>query len=207
MILIRVFYTLFKRQILKIYYLEQSKKKGFEGFQKVFVDSNGKQYYSPVNDFDLPIQRTRDLETKLMRMRAGLSDENLDQFLNAMEKALGEGKKPNLAMIGHLIIEMKKRKDLLLHPDLMFDIVALRYIREDEDPATVDLEIHKEKVDQFKKDSKAGLYDFFYNAGLTMYLPYLAKLESEWDEYWEESQMKIEAMNIHLSNYSTGLKS
>jgi hypothetical protein len=201
--MIRILYWLFKTQFLKLYFLDQSKRKGFEVMKKVFVDSNGKSYYTPVNDMDLPIQRTRDLETKLMRLRAGLSDENLDLFFTAMEKALGQGKKPDVAMIGHLIIEMRKRKELLLHPDLMFDIVALRYIREDEDPSIVDLEIHKQKVTQFIQDSKAGLYDFFYQSGLATYIPYLTKLESEWEEYWEESKMKIEAMNRHLKDYIT----
>jgi hypothetical protein len=204
--MIRLIYRLFKTQILKLYYLDQPKKKGFEGFEKAFVDSNGKDYLKPINDFDLPIQRVRDLETKLMRVRAGLSDENLDQFFDAMEKALGGGRKVDVAMIGHLIIEMRKRKELLLHPDLMFDIVALRYIREDEDPAIVDAEIHRQKVEQFKKDSREGLYDFFYKAGLSQYLPYLSKLENEWNEYWEESKNKIEAMNIHLKDYITESK-
>ncbi len=169
--------------------------------QPAFVDSNGKRYFVPVNDFDIPILRTKAIETAILALSRGLSQDELKKFIEAMKKAVGEGKKPDVAMIGHLIIEMEKREDLLLHPDLMFDLVSYRYIREDEDPAIIDKDIHAQKVEQFKKDSTEGLYDFFYAAGLAQYIPYLTKLEREWSEYWQQSTVKIQAMNKHLEAY------
>lgn len=195
----KLIYWLFKKQLLKIYYQEQSKKKGFENMKSSFVDSNGLKYYTPINDFDIPILRTKAIETCVLSIMRGLSESELSKFLYAMKKALGEGKKPDLAIIGFLIIEMEKREKMLLHPDLMFDLVSYRYIREDEDPAIIDNEIHEEKIAQFKKDSKEGLYDFFYGAGLSLYIPYLTKLEREWSEYWQQATVKIQAMNKLLS--------
>jgi hypothetical protein len=119
----------------------------------------------------------------------------------AMKKALGDGKKPNMAMIGHLIIEMDKREEMLLHPDSMFDLLAHRFVRSDEDPAIIDNKIHKEKIEQFRKDSMGGLYDFFYRMGLSAYMPYLTKLESEWSEYYRQSEIKITALNKQLNEY------
>jgi hypothetical protein len=202
----KLIYWLFKKQLLKIYYFEQSKKKGFQNMSQSFVDSNGKIHYTPINDFDTPILRTKAIETAVLAITRGLSNDEIKKFIAAMKKAIGEGKKPDVAMIGHLIIEMEKREDMLLHPDLMFDLVAYRYIREDEDPAVIDKEIHAQKVEQFKKDSREGLYDFFYAAGLTQYMPYLTKLEKEWIVYWEESTAKIKAMNKHLEHYITEAK-
>lgn len=202
----RLIYWLFKKQLLKIYYSEQSKKKGFQNMQPSFVDSNSKRYFVPINDFDIPILRTKAIETSILALSRGLSVDELKRFIEAMKKAVGEGKKPDVAMIGHLIIEMEKREDMLLHPDLMFDLVAYRYIREDEDPAIIDKEIHAQKVEQFKKDSTEGLYDFFYAAGLAQYIPYLTKLESEWNAYWQESTVKIKAMNKHLETYISAPK-
>ena len=120
-----------------------------------------------------------------------------------MEKALGGGKKPDIAMIGFLIKEMRLREEILLHPELMFDLVGVRYIREDEDPTVIDVDIHREKVEQFKKDSRDGLYDFFYGAGLPAYMPYLKKLENELNEYWKESETKVRVMNQYLQAYIT----
>lgn len=200
----RLIYKLFKPFFLKHYFLDQSKKSGFENMEKVFIDSNGKAHYSPINDFDMPHERTKALEKSLMRLKAGLSEEDEDLILDTMEKALNSGKKSELAVIGHCIIEMRKRKELILHPDILFDIAALRYIREDEDPSIIDSEKHKQKIEQFKKDSSGGLYDFFYKAGLSKYIPYLSKLESDWEEYMSLSKIKVEALQNHLKAYTIG---
>jgi hypothetical protein len=200
----KLLYKVFKRQFLKHYFLEQSSKKGFEKMVKRFVDSNGKIYYSPENDFDTPLERTKKIELCVQQLMAGLSESEQDKIDLAMEKALGEGKKPNIAMIGHLVIERKTRKAMVLHPDIMFDLAALKYIREDEDPSEISNTIHQEKIAQFKKDSVDGLYDFFYRASLAQYIPYLTKLESEWEGYWKESEIRIKALDKQLNDYIYG---
>lgn len=203
MIFIRLIYWLFEKQILKIYFNKQSKKKGFKNMINAFVDSNGVKYYTWENEFDIPVQRTKEIEKRLMRLKSGLSDDNLNQMLDALELALNKGVKPDLVKAGWIVKEMRNRQELLLHPDLLFDLVALRYVREDEQPHEVNEIIQREKVAQFEKDSKGGLYDFFYEMGMSGYLPYLEKLESDWNTYWEESKIRIQAMNNILQSYTT----
>jgi hypothetical protein len=200
----KLLYKIFKRQFLKYYFLGQSNKKGFEKMVKRFVDSNGKIYYSPENDFDTPVERIKAIEICVRQLSAGLSDNEMKKIREAMKKALNEGKKPDLARIGHLVIEMENREEMVLHPDIMFDLVANKYIREDEDPFIVDKKIHQEKIEQFKKDSVDGLYDFFYRASLAQYIPYLIKSEREWNEFYQESEAKVEAMNKQLNDYIYG---
>jgi hypothetical protein len=200
-ILSKLLYKLFKRQFLKYYFLEQSSKKGFEKMVKRFVDSEGRIYYSPENDFDTPLERIKAIEICVRQLSAGLSDSEMKKIREAMKKALNEGRKPDLARIGHLVIEMEKREEMVLHPEVMFDLVANKYIREDEDPFIIDKKIHQEKIEQFKKDSVDGLYDFFYRASLAQYIPYLTKLESEWSEYWKESEVKVKALNKQMNDY------
>jgi hypothetical protein len=197
----KLLYKLTKPFFLKYYFLDQSKKSGFEKMLKVFIDSNGKAYYTTQNDFDTPLERVRGIERCVREISAGLSGDEIKKIREAMKKALGDGKKPNIAMIGHLLIEMERREEMLLHPDAMFDLLAYKYVREDEDPAVVDQGIHRAKIEHFKKDSKDGLYDFFYRMGLSAYIPYLTKSESEWNEYYRESEAKIRAMGIHLNEY------
>jgi hypothetical protein len=194
-------YKLLKPFFLKYYYLDQSNKSGFEKMKKVFIDSDERAYYVPENDFDTQLERVRGIERCVREIMAGLSNEEEKKIREAMKKALGEGKKPNIPMIGHLLIEMDKREELLLHPDVMFDLLAYKYVREDEHPAIVDKKIHKEKIVQFRKDSMGGLYDFFCKMGLLAYMPYLTKLESDWNEYYSQSEIKIMAMNKHLKEY------
>lgn len=185
----------------KLFKRNSERKTGFENMKEVFTDSAGRRYYTPDNDFDLPHARTREIELAIMRISAGLSGSELKLILTAMKKALNGGKKPDTAMIGHLIIEMERREDMVLHPDLLLDLVAYKYIREDEPVTIISKSIHQEKVEQFKKDSREGLRDFFLGAGLSEYVPYLTKLEGEWDEYWKDSEIKIAALNQHLQAY------
>ncbi len=198
MLIIKLIYWLFERQFNKVYFSKQSKKKGFENMKKVFVDSNGSSYYSVENDFDMPLDRIRAIEICVLGIMAGMDNAEMKLFRESMKKAINGGNKPNVAHIGHLLIELERREEMLLHPDLMFNLVAFKYVREDEDSSVVDKEIHAQKVAQFKKDSKDGLYDFFYRAGLSQYMPYLTKLESDWEEYWRTSEIKIRVINEHL---------
>jgi hypothetical protein len=192
MIIARFFYWLFKSQIKKIQFSEQSKKVGFEKLAFVFTDSNGKDYYRYTNDLEI------------LEIESGLSGNELERIINAIDAAINEKDKkgmmsPNIGKIGFLIQEIKNRKEILIHPELLFEAVAILYIREDEDPAIVDREILKEKIEQLKKDSVEGLYDFFYTSGLSTYIPFLEKSPEEWMGYYEEGKAKLEGMKKFLS--------
>jgi len=201
MIFIKFIYWLFEKQILKIYFNKQSPKKGFEGMVKAFVDSEGKEYYTWLDDFEIPIQRAKEIEKRLMRISSGMSDTNLNTFCDAMEKAINKGVKPDLAMIGHLVKEIRSRQEMLLHPELIFDLVALKYVRKDEKPNEINEKIQSEKILQFTKDSGGGLYSFFYERGIQTYLPYITKLESDWTMYWKEAEAKLKAMEKMSLDY------
>jgi hypothetical protein len=200
----KVIYKLFKPLFLKHYYNEQSKRTGFENLKKVFIDSNGKSYFTTMNDLELPIARSKDLQLRLMRIRSGMSDDNLKLFCEVIKKALNNPSKPDTARIGHTVIEIEKRIGVWIDPDMLFDTVAFMYIREDENPAEVDMSIHNEKIEQFKKDSTGGLKDFFYMAGLTEFIPFLGISESEWSEYFTQSTIKMKALKMQTENYITG---
>ena len=170
----RYLFNLFKTDFLKMVFDEQSKPVNFDLLEAKFVDSNGKKYFKYKDDFDIPILRKGKLEQLLQELRSGISGDELGMFLDAMDKSLNKGQ-ADVAKIGFIITEMRDRKELLLHPDILFEMVTVLYIREDENPALIDEEIHVEKYNQFKKDSQGGLYDFFYGAGLKRYIPYLKK--------------------------------
>ena len=191
--MIKLLFKLFKKQFLKFAFSHQSKPVNFDRLEYIFIDSNGFRYYKFTKDDDIPILRKGRLEQYLKELQLGLSSDNLESILSYMEKALDGGNKPSIAKIGHAIEEIRNRRQILLHPEIMFNMVASLYIREDENPARVDEEIHEDKVNQFKKDSAGGLYDFFYSAGLNAYIPYLEKLKDGWTEFYKEQYAKIEA--------------
>lgn len=193
----------------KLFRIFKSKKvkSGFEKMVHVFTDSKGKRYFAYENDFDIPHLRVREIEICLMRISAGLSGSEIKLFIEAMKKALNGGKKPDNAMIGHLVMEMERREEMIMHPDLMLDLVAYKYVREDENPIKVNGSIHQEKVDQFRKDSMEGLKDFFLGAGLGEYMPYLKKSDLDWKEFWNGSKIKSLALTMRLKTYTSEVES
>jgi len=203
----KLFYRLFKKTFLKQFYLDQSFTKYIGNMNRIFVDSNGMEYYSYEDDFNLPVVRFKEIEKRVMQMHYALSDTNIDLFCDAMEKALNSGRKAELGKIGALINELRKRKDILLHPDLMFDLVAFKLIRKDENPAEINMIIHAQKVEQFKKDSLAGLYDFFHNVGLLQYMPYLENLKGDLPDLMREASIELIAAEIWMKDYITEPKS
>ena len=198
--MIRLLFRWFKPQFIKLAFETQSKKQWLKDTEFAFIDSEGRKYYRFINDMDIPIIRKGNLERLLIEANSKLSRSELNMFLDAMSKTINDvidtsnqkKKVEGIAKIMHLIEEMKRREEMIIHPELMFEIVSALYIREDEDPATWDEDIHTKKVSQFKKDSKAGLYDFFHQSGLATYLPSLPQLKENLPKYMEETLAMME---------------
>lgn len=201
--MIKLFYILFKRRILKIYYFEQSKSNGFDKMEKKFVDSKGLTWFRAVRDLDMPIKRFKESQKLLMLMKAGLSEDTIKLICTAMKTALNSGRKPDIAEIGFLVNEMERRIGVFIDPDMLFQSAAIMYVREDEIPTEIDPAIHKEKVEQLKMDSTGGRYDFFCSMGIMDYIPFLGTTESEFEEYLTESEIKMKALKMHLEKYIT----
>lgn len=199
----RLLYRIFRRRILKYYYSEQSKVKGFDKMEKSFVDSKGRQYYRCVRDLDMPIKRFKECQQLIRLISSGISEGNMRLITQAMRKAINSGRKPDVVEIGFLINEIDKTIGVFVDPDMLFECAAIMYIREDEHPCEIDPEIQKQKVEQLKLDSQGGLYDFFISAGLSDYIPFVGNTEKEFSEFLKESEIKLKVMNIHLQKYIT----
>lgn len=199
-------FTAHKKELLKLAFHHQSKPVDKGRLEQAFIDSNGLPYFKFTNDMDIPVLRKGQLNRLEQELYSCISDEELKGFIQVMEDGLNETDKqghmkPNIGIIGKMITEIKNRKQLLLHPDLMFGIVAACYIREDENPAEFDLEIQEQKVAQFKKDSVGGLYDFFYSSGINELIPFLDITEEKFEEYLEIAQSEITAQNKWIQSH------
>lgn len=200
--MLKLIYWLFRKKFQAFVFKDQSSKKtGFEKTVRSFFDSKGKSYYSFGSDMDLPLERLQALLPKLKLLKYGFDEDMEDKLWEALELAINNGKKPDIAQIGFIAKERSRRKDMVINQDLLFDIIALRYIREDENPGIVDPEIHKEKIEQFKFDSKDGLYNFFYLAGLAELVPLLKITEKDFLEFLQDSEVKNQALSMSLMAY------
>lgn len=200
MILLRFIYWLFEKQFNKIYFSKQSKKKSFSNLIKAFVDSNGKAYYTWKDDFEMPITRMKEVQKIIYKIKSGLSDENLKRIIEEIKLAINKGNKPDIARVGFLVTEMEARQEIVIDQNALYHLTAIVYVREDEDLAVLNDSITNEKIEQFKKDSSGGLYDFFYNRGILDYIPYMKKSEEEWNTYFQECNVKIQALNKFLES-------
>ena len=212
--MIRIIFNLFKRQFLKLAFNEQSKPIGLDKMRFSFIDSNGMRHYRFIDDLDIPIIRKGQINRLLQELYSCLGADELDKFLDMMEKAVerkdDEGNlKPDISMIGFCIKEMKQRKEVLIHPDILMELMCAISIREDEAPEKWDEEIHRQKLEQLKKDSKdgSGLHDFFLKLGLKEYIPYLDISKEKWKEFMDQSQTKIKGLNLMAENYLSGAES
>ena len=170
----------------------------------MFIDSKGRRYYKFIDDMDIPIVRKGQLQKLVMELSNCISGNELIRFLDAMDNMLNPPEadvqiKINIGRLNVLVSEMKMRKEVLIHPDIMMEIVAAHYIREDENPGDWDEELHREKVKQFEIDSKGGLYDFFYKASLPELIPFLKYTEVDWNIYMAKAKKSIQVMNHFLS--------
>lgn len=202
----KILFFLFRKQMIQLVFNSQRKPVDFSKLEQVFIDSNGKKYYRYIDDRDMPIVRKAYIDKCFRELGCMLHDRELQRFIEAFEVALNKKDKKNqpyidLSFIVHLIQEIKNRKEMLIHPDIVMDLVTTVYIREDENPGEVDEDIHQQKVEQFKIDSKGGLYDFFYSAALTRYLPYSHISKREFRRLMEEAGMKTEALLEQVNQY------
>lgn len=126
------------------------------------------------------INRLAQLKRIYGELSCKIDGTELNQFINKMRDELNNAVNAptkrnsvtNIAGIGRCIEEMADRERILIHEDLHYSLAAIYLIREDEDPAVYDQEIHDQKIEQFKKDSTGGLRDFFTRANLSEHLAF-----------------------------------
>lgn len=208
MVILKLLYRWFPESFHKLVFLSQVKPKEFDLLEFVFVDSNGKRYFRYMNDMDAPIPRLKAFQMKFKELEAGIDRDTLGMLIDALEKALKEKDSkghmvPNIAMIGHLITELKNRTENLIDPLIMMEMVAYLYTREDENPEVIDEDIHSQKVEQFTKDAKTGLHSFFVTAGLSKYMPFLGQSGVDWETAFRQMRAEAEALKQQIALYST----
>src|SRR3990172_2496470 len=129
-----------------------------------FTDSCGCKYYKFPEAMSLPIERFGKLQEFMMWMSAGLTSVELDSLLDEADKALMTGLTTgkNASKIGFVLTQIRERKNMVIHTELLYNFLAVQVIREDEQVEFFNNAIHLEKIEQFKSETKDGkTYDFF----------------------------------------------
>lgn len=187
------------------YFIEESGEKRIEknNLEYRFHDSNGKIYYGFPESLPLPLERWGKMKDFLMYMNIGISLDEYTALIDVAEKNwlsfIKTGK--NASKVGYIFQELRNRSRMIFHTELLYNFLAVQLIREDEDVAIFNNEIHNEKVNQFKKECANGQHYFFFQK------PELKKLhefsnftKEQWLEYWKESEVQQMILKESLKN-------
>lgn len=195
----KLLYKWFPKEFNQLVWDSTYKPKKNQGLKYAFT-CEGHRYYVYESLFEMPVERLGRAQDFVLQLQRMVSESELDKFLEAMESALFEStsgeKLKGLSKIGFLIGEMKERKKLLLHPEIMMELSGCMLIREDQDPGVWDAEFEQKKIEIFRKNYKGkGLYDFFVLGGLNQFFPNFSSFGKDWETYWEMAQARLKALN------------
>lgn len=201
-------YKWFPRQFNQLVWDSTYKPDKMKGLKFALV-CEGHRFYTYENLFDMPIERLGRAQDFVLQLQRMVSDDELNAFIESMEKALFEStnadKIKGLSKIGFLLGEIKERKKILIHPEIMMELVGTMLIREDQDPGDWNDEFEQKKVEMFRKNYKGkGLYDFFVSGGLKLFFPNLDSFETDWEDYLKMSQARLKHLNEIMESYHLG---
>lgn len=200
----RLLWKYFKSGLTAEYLKEQNKPITLASLMYAFTDSNGKRYYRFPKDMAIPFDRYGQMLKYLSYLSARITPENMDMIIDSALNIIqdGIGKDKNAAKVAALLYELRDRDRLIVPAQLIYDIVAVQIVREDEKPDQFDNEIHLQKVGMFMDEVHKS--EFFFR------LPEFQKLTAssttsinEWVKYLELSAKQDEQIKRVLQHISS----
>lgn len=190
MSLIKLLWSKYKTEFLKLHFDDVAKSSKYE-LEWVHTDSNGRTYSRFVKP-DLPLERIGKMQDFMDLMGTGLTREEIKDLITAADNEMAmamAGKKANLSTVGWVHKQILDREEMILHTELLYNFLAVQYIRDDEPINEYVHSIQLEKVEQFKRDNKdSSTFFFFQVPELKLVNEFLRFTEQEWNEYWKDSQ-------------------
>lgn len=157
----KVLYKLFRKDFIK--YLHEEKKPVDLSHLELRFKDDKHGYYGFPDNLELPVSRFLEIKNMMLFQVSGVThDEAGDLLQIAVDNiAIGLSNPENAAMVMKTVLEMKRRRDMLIQPDMMVNEIAYQIIRDDENPAIINKDIHREKCEYFKELILSD-YGFFF---------------------------------------------
>jgi len=121
-----------------------------------FIDNEGRKWFTYAKG-EVPVARMAKLKTYYDMLSRGLSGEVIDAAFEKANECLAKG---NIAEAGRVLCDIKDMKDRIVNMDAFINIIAVSYVREDENPNTITDHIHAEKTNFLKSESEHGRFFF-----------------------------------------------
>lgn len=172
-------------EFVKRWVADENKPLDFSDLEYAFTDYEGKRYYA-FKSLHMPPVREAVKNEFIIWLAKGLTGEQEDEIIELMDEALADGlntlvnkKFINATRIGACIAELKMRRGVD-NVEVIYNLLAIGVVREDESPCTFDSEKHEAKVQQFLKDAEGENRFFFRMIELSRYLESLSISEESW---------------------------
>ena len=138
-------------------YRRHAAKQVKDGLKAEFQDDKGRWYYSFRDEQSMPHTRSAKSQTYSQYLAAGLSGEMFKDAYTKINELFAHG---DYLGAGVIINDLKELNQNIVNVDVIVNIIAVNYIREDEEIAVISDSIHQEKCDFLKSETEQGRFFF-----------------------------------------------
>jgi hypothetical protein len=128
-----------------------------KNLQYEFTDEMGRKWYTYIDDGLMSMGRLAEQNTHLQYLATGLSGE---QFTEAINTAFTLFDKGEHSKAGAVLIEIQEMPKRVINLHAFINIVAVSYLRDDEDINAFSTKIHQEKCDWMLNQIDTGRFFF-----------------------------------------------
>lgn len=197
-------FKLFKKELVSLFYLglKPSKSLPQDRLTFAFFGASGKQYFQVD---ELPILRKLKIAQTYIYLVNAINDTDINASIDAILLALqnkdDKGKmQPDIAKIGFICQKLKQRKGYYVRMDLIHELMANYFIREDETYDMVDNIILAEKIEEMSKLPHEVVSDFFYSKSVNELFPYLQETETILSDVAKETSIETNAFLNYITD-------
>ena len=118
-----------------------------------FKDNYGRKWYTFRDKEDMPVIRLAEMQTHLQYLASGLSGQHYQDAMETLTECIAKNDTVNAGVIIHDLKELPKK---IINIHTIVNIIAVNYVREDEDANEVKASIHQQKCDWILDQIESG---------------------------------------------------
>lgn len=217
-------YTRNPDELKRFFASKQSQPLQLASLEKWFLSVDGKQFYKFPKLMSLPIPRLSVLKGFYSWLGAAISEgemikviESMKEFNDSVTKKIKEtttfGELITLVLdervkFSGLIHHLEERQKMVMHDELIINIIAVQAVREDELPDVYNNQIHLEKVSAIKElIDTHGAHFFFQQTQLKTPIDFTKYTPAELEVLLHESKVYRQALPEILALFHPEKKS
>ena len=120
-----------------------------------FTDENGRWWSTFSDEQDMPLIRLAAIQTHMQYLASGLTGQTFNAAMELLTECLA---KNEIVNAGVVIYDLKETPKKILNLHSLINIIAVNYVRSDEDPNEVNESIHQQKCNWMLEQIEDGSF-------------------------------------------------